>query len=1221
MTRPLSQHLDDVEIEALLTLRGDAEIGVTPVRLSEEAKLHLACCHECDQKIRMHRDAQNELEGLRFAQQGAAQVNCSASIDWSAVAAGLIPESEAQAHLEHASRCSACALLLKTAIAGLAGAPTPEEEDLLAGLKSNSPEWQASLARRLQREAAHASREKDSLWRRLLKPPALVFAASLSLAVAAVILIPRWNRAPSPLDLTAIAYTERRTFDLRISGAACTPKLIQRGPSSSNVDRPIALQKAEQLIHEGLLKNPGSADLLHAKGRVDLLDGSPETAIESLQRALETDPSSQTIMIDLATAFFMRAEKTGNTDDYGHAAEQLSKVLAASPNDSVSLFNRALVEDRLALYDDEAIDWKKFLQVERDPQWLAEGKARYQDAQKKLDHHAQSNWIPHRSPLFAVSYLKARARESPEASDGELDEALLSDALTQWLPSLTPAGVLKQQLSSEDINSQRDALESLADELRIRHQDTWLATLLAGPRSHAWAAAVIELSSAARANAEGEISYIIPHAVKALRLFRLSGNLAGETAAKYEYVIGVNRSAQANRCHQAALDALSPSRFGAFPWIEAQVMFEASACGFMIGRQEDALDYARKALDLARQSHYKVLELKGAFFLDGVATTSIASSDSWDRIEAGLKEFWSASYPPLLGEEFYSDLGYAAQNEGMWHCAELIFKQSLLVHSDDENQFAVASTHHRLAKAAEAAGDSALAEDEYSKADEILRKLGKATDLVRIELEIERASLEVSQNKLRVAADRLGTVESELSVISNHYALIPYYESLGDLHLNTGRSDLAEKELLEAIRLIEEDKNTLLSETDLLTWHHDTAHAYRTLLRVYAQFYHNDAKTFSLLEWYRAGPIRRVRGMDNWNPDSKFRSLSDFFRYFPQQSGRLPHLAVLTWVVFPTGLSVFLLNDSGLHSAATNVPEEVFAQAAGRFTRECADPLSDPAALDRDARQLYTWMVQPVADHLSEAQELIVEPDDSFTPIPFELLKNQQGEYLGDKLPISELPGMGYLQVLRTDNRISSQSTALVVGDPVLGSKASALLRPLPEANREAADVAADFPRHFVLTGENANLENLIRLLPQAEIFHFAGHAISEPNRTGLVLASMIKDPESPALLDEKQLHNTDLKRLKLVVLSGCSTGSAEQGLFDPGSLVRVFLRAGVPNVIASRWPVDSRSSEDLMGQVYFDLMQGASLRQALRSAEKSLRSRPQTAHPYYWAAFAVFGR
>jgi CHAT domain-containing protein len=155
----------------------------------------------------------------------------------------------------------------------------------------------------------------------------------------------------------------------------------------------------------------------------------------------------------------------------------------------------------------------------------------------------------------------------------------------------------------------------------------------------------------------------------------------------------------------------------------------------------------------------------------------------------------------------------------------------------------------------------------------------------------------------------------------------------------------------------------------------------------------------------------------------------------------------------------------------------------------------------------------------------------------------------------------------------------------------------------------------------DASLQNLRKLLPQSEVFHFAGHAKTDGIETGLVLSSSPSDPNQTVLLDQRQLHGSDLKKLKLVVLSGCETGIAEQGLVDPQSLVRIFLRAGVPEVVASRWQVDSQSSAELMTLVYADLMRGANVHQALGDAKRTLRSKSQTAHPYYWAAFSVFGR
>jgi CHAT domain-containing protein len=92
-------------------------------------------------------------------------------------------------------------------------------------------------------------------------------------------------------------------------------------------------------------------------------------------------------------------------------------------------------------------------------------------------------------------------------------------------------------------------------------------------------------------------------------------------------------------------------------------------------------------------------------------------------------------------------------------------------------------------------------------------------------------------------------------------------------------------------------------------------------------------------------------------------------------------------------------------------------------------------------------------------------------------------------------------------------------------------------------------------------------------------------------------------------------------VLSSCATAVASHGLDDPESLVRVFLGAGVPHVVASDWQVDSRATEDLMQAFYERLIRGDSVSAALASAERAIRSRQETSQPYYWAAFAQFGR
>ena len=148
--------------------------------------------------------------------------------------------------------------------------------------------------------------------------------------------------------------------------------------------------RAESIIAEHLRNNPNNVEFLDAKARADLIDGNFDSAIESVQRAMETQPLSPVLMTDLATAYFARAEATGQAIDYGRAIDNLGKVLAASPNDSLALFNRAICEERMFLYDDAVADWEHFLKAEPDPAWREEGRQWLEDLSRTMEERKHS---------------------------------------------------------------------------------------------------------------------------------------------------------------------------------------------------------------------------------------------------------------------------------------------------------------------------------------------------------------------------------------------------------------------------------------------------------------------------------------------------------------------------------------------------------------------------------------------------------------------------------------------------------------------------------------------------------------------------------------------------------------------------------------------------------------------------------------------------------------
>ncbi|QNI31738.1 CHAT domain-containing protein [Alloacidobacterium dinghuense] len=1108
---------------------------------------------------------------------------------------------------------------------------SPNEEVMLTSLKSNDPSWRRSMAQKMSRAAQPPLESK--WWIRIweaLRPQLLPVSVALASAVivgwiAFHFFLSHPHQGPAaPLALIASAYTEHRTLELRIPGASNAPIRVERGTSGSNLDKPEDLLRAEALIGEGLHKNPDDTTLLDAKARADLLDNNYEAAIKSLQRALETESNSAPLKIDLATAYFLRAEKTGRDGDYHSADEYLGEVLATTPDNSVALFNRAVVAERIYLYGAAEEDWKKFLQIETDPGWLSEGKHRYELLQQRIQKQEQNNSraSPIRDPASALSALRSHAiNPNDKTWPLPLDEAYLDTALTEWLPTVAS----HRQLAEKKSSTEWAALNALSDILRTQHGDEWLSDLLKGPHSSAWADGALELSAAAQANAQGDMDAVIAHATRSMKQFQLARNDAGEVGARYEYFTGSNQSQLEDRCMSIGSSGLQGVHRHHYAWFETQILFVVSDCYFFKGNTEQAMLYAAHAVALADQARYAVLQLWGQYYLDGVQTPWVASPDSWARISAGLREFSQGWYPPVNGYVFCVDMGHAAESREMWQLAEAAAKEAVRMSSGIARTYE-AFAHHWLARVAEAANDTKLAEIEYEKASELFSGLGtREARALLLESEIDRASLEVKQKKFEAAGARLERVKAGLSSGNYDYAyVVSHWASLGELHLRTGKLQLAETELLEAVRLIEKNEDSLSSEADILTWQRETAGVYRALLEIYSENYRDGAKSFGFLEWYRGEPLwlvvrsRRQPGVPSIAQGKSSSGLTSVFA--PREYALKPGDAVITWASLPNGLAVWLLDSNGVHFSWVNVSAASLLATVTRFTRLCADPSSDPNAIDRDAHQLYDWLVRPVETNLKGSARLLVEPDESLTFIPFQALKAPDGRYLGDLLPMVESPGLAYSQILRPATAVSAHNAILAVGNPLLTDPDLTEFTPLPEANLEAHDVAAKFDHRHLLTGTDATLTKVKEMLPQVEIFHFAGHALSGNHGSGLILAPEAGNADEAGLLGETQLRGLELANLKLVVLSACETAVSNEGLVDPSNLARVFMRAGVPDVVASKWRVDSQASSDLMHDFYTHLLQGQAASNALKEAEHDLRSKPETSHPYYWAAFSIFG-
>jgi CHAT domain-containing protein len=144
--------------------------------------------------------------------------------------------------------------------------------------------------------------------------------------------------------------------------------------------------------------------------------------------------------------------------------------------------------------------------------------------------------------------------------------------------------------------------------------------------------------------------------------------------------------------------------------------------------------------------------------------------------------------------------------------------------------------------------------------------------------------------------------------------------------------------------------------------------------------------------------------------------------------------------------------------------------------------------------------------------------------------------------------------------------------------------------------------------------------LTRHRLFHFAGHGVANGGNGALVLAG--EPLVGTRLITAAEIGELDLRVLRLATLAACSSAAGEdRGAVNVESLVQAFLDAGTGQVLAGRWSVDSHATSRVMQRFYQRLKDGATPAAALRDAALGVAGDPREQHPYYWAAFQVFGR
>lgn len=265
-------------------------------------------------------------------------------------------------------------------------------------------------------------------------------------------------------------------------------------------------------------------------------------------------------------------------------------------------------------------------------------------------------------------------------------------------------------------------------------------------------------------------------------------------------------------------------------------------------------------------------------------------------------------------------------------------------------------------------------------------------------------------------------------------------------------------------------------------------------------------------------------------------------------------------------------------------------------------------------QELYDSLIAPLGPFIA-GKKLIAIPSGRLNNLPFAGLQNE-GEFLAERYEISIVPNASTLQFVRKEKKLPGAPSVFALGNPD-----NPRVSRLPGAEKEVGQVKSIYPRSLIHFGRQATETIAKEQMGGFDIIHIACHGLF--NYDYPYLSSLVLTPDSynDGFLEVHELYNLNLTNANLVILSACETGLSQiKKNDDVIGLVRGFLYSGVPSMVASLWKVDDQATAALMSNLHLLLKLGNSKSDALRKAQLQLLRTPATRHPFFWAAFVLYG-
>lgn len=1089
--------------------------------------------------------------------------------------------------------------------------------------------WKLELTQQLRQKAIAEKVEQNETsgvferLKNLFRKPAFLtaFAIFAFLFVGISIFILTRQDSAEIAELQTI-YKQERPTESRISSFEYAPQIVVRGNVETDANKN-KLRLIETKLLEALDKNPSTKNY-HALGVFYLTQAKFSDAIRNLEKSVDLEKSNAKYYNDLGSVYFEFAkagEKSKKLENLARANEAFSKAFELNPNLLEALFNKSLTLQELNLPNQAKESWNLYLQKDSNSKWADE-------ARKNLEKISQMQSNLKTKEQVLDDFLKAFRNGDEKLAwkihietKGMFNAVSLGEQLTRRI--LETRKISDEAASKETL----EALKFIGKLEREQNADFFFAEL-ADFYLKLQPEKLDKLLEAKNLWLEGYKSIRESKYEKSIELFEQSKanflKLGNETEANISEIWAAQMLPDVSKIDESRtrLNALiETGRKRNFKILLPTAYYWVSICDFRQRQFSNSIKNKKLSLKLSQEIE-NVFEIK-------------RNSESLAVIYDYLGEIQNSLY--FVDQALDNKNSYYIERSQVWRnltAATALFgkfnynettidfsKESL--HKSREILPDTEAVNNALQKLTEAYAGNKQFEEALKTADEsndlaLNRPESPNNTKVIADTFLTRADL---KNRMQNCPEAVADYDKSLEF----YGKIPqttfniYNVRKGKLLClqSLERMDEFQLELETMLKLAEESRQNIRKDSERQAFFANEQIIYDTAISaslkrgdiINAFEFSETSKARSLLDFIKAD--KSISELENdFSAVAKPLPLEEIRTRMPD------NVLIVKYAVLENKLAIWIVGKAIFEYAEKPISSNKLEKKIGEFRQAILTRLPKEN-LTAQARELYEILIPK---YLDSTKTICFIPDKSMNSLPFSTLISESGKYLIEDFSLFFSPSASVF-VLASENAKTKESfkneSLLSIGNPAFDRTENGNLADLPQAEIEAKDIVAYYPKTQIFTGEQATKDVFLNNLESAEIIHFAGHfVVNEQSSANSKLLFATGD------LRSFELSNKRLKKAKLVVLSACETGG-EKFFKGEGAvgIARTFLAMGTPIVAASSWKVDSEATKILMINFHKNRRQNNLLIvSALREAQLEMLQTQEFNAPYFWSAFNLVG-